>query len=871
VDLRDFAPLVSFGSLRQLRAEGGAAAASVPEDATTVLFRAENVRFDASSAGQEQAYEQASTRNMYGRRLEDAVAEAQAPPARGRKLFMSFLIRNLIKKTLGHTYQQIDKEFPFDVPTMQRPHFYDDHVSRQKNPFREMLSDVFCNPDERLDVENVVGNPPPFEDPLYDTRTTKTLKDLVTPAAARDGDPDRVVSSVGSTTKLSYRDFSTQQWVYVTSSDEAGVRPGFHRLAELRAWPSLSCDEIRNQPCGSLITSGSGSSSAWTFLAQLRQIFSLSNVWGRRLAADSASVSRYYANPTLVEPEWVETRGYYTGIEALLGARCSSWLQGRNVPFAKPCVGFGPDTTAWYRDAGVSGCSSARLELVKRTTFLPASAYLDRFYPPNPPPMPPPKPPPPFPPGPPPPKPPPAPPRFSTRGAALDYAKQTMRSFCDTVYILSEETRCAALAINLHAQFELRPGMGWDPPSLPPLTPGVDPPPPPPMPPSPRPPLEEARRLYKIAVTRATLSTYFVPTVAPSPPPMFPLESDGKAFKYAAREQQLRTAELAADAQSTPVRVSTEKQAAMLRQVGATVESGSEHRMQALAACTQDLAGAGAPLPCRTSVVFDRCVDGARRCSGSYENGYEPWVQLDFRDFQDNPARPRYLFAVVMRIPQQEEYGRLLFHALNNDVVENRGWRLTAYDDHHHELPIQCQSWVKSRATEHTEGLTDVEHGCLPASAEPEAYYTLSKARFLRITLIGEYRQIWLDRIDVYFRTIFGVDALPPPPPYLQPPLSPPAPPDPPPPPPHVACVKHANLAPPGWESYVVETEPCGITFHECCGMARAHVNATAGRSVDAFVLSASGCCSLLAASNASALAPTEPYQFGASSTGVLV
>jgi len=301
------------------------------------------------------------------------------------------------------------------------------------------------------------------------------------------------------------------------------------------------------------------------------------------------------------------------------------------------------------------------------------------------------------------------------------------------------------------------------------------------------------------------------------------------------------------------------------------VESGSEHRMQALAACTQDLAGAGAPLPCRTSVVFDRCVDGARRCSGSYENGYEPWVQLDFRDFQDNPARPRYLFAVVMRIPQQEEYGRLLFHALNNDVVENRGWRLTAYDDHHHELPIQCQSWVKSRATEHTEGLTDVEHGCLPASAEPEAYYTLSKARFLRITLIGEYRQIWLDRIDVYFRTIFGVDALPPPPPYLQPPLSPPAPPDPPPPPPHVACVKHANLAPPGWESYVVETEPCGITFHECCGMARAHVNATAGRSVDAFVLSASGCCSLLAASNASALAPTEPYQFGASSTGVLV
>ena len=52
------------------------------------------------------------------------------------------------------------------------------------------------------------------------------------------------------------------------------------------------------------------------------------------------------------------------------------------------------------------------------------------------------------------------------------------------------------------------------------------------------------------------------------------------------------------------------------------------------------------------------------------------------------------------------------------------------------------------------------------------------------------------------------------------------------------------RLAPPGWEDYVVETEPCGITFDVCCSL-------LAG-----------------AASNASALVP---YQFGASSMGVLV
>lgn len=222
VDMRDFAPLISFGSLRQLRNSEGAAASSFPEDATTVLFRDQNQRFDASSSGREQVYEQATTRNIYGRRLDDAIEEAHAP--RGRKLFMNFLVGKLIRKALGHKYGQIDKEFPFDVPVLSRPHFYDDHVSRQTNHLRDMLSDVFCNPDERLDVENVVGNPPPFEDPLYDTRTTQTLKDLITPAAARDGDPDRVVSSVGATTKLSYRDFSTQQWVYVTSSHDPSVK-----------------------------------------------------------------------------------------------------------------------------------------------------------------------------------------------------------------------------------------------------------------------------------------------------------------------------------------------------------------------------------------------------------------------------------------------------------------------------------------------------------------------------------------------------------------------------------------------------------------------------------------------------------------------
>lgn len=870
VSLRDFAPLVSFGSLRQLRAAGGAAATSFPEDATTVLFRSQNEQFDASSSGTHPVYEQVSTRNMHsyarkkrGRKMLFFIPLALGAAIGGSKLSTStFGLNDAIRRLIRGGGDDVDGEIPFADTVLNRPHFYDDHASRQRNHFREMLSDVFCNPDERLDVENVVGDPPPWEESLFDTRTTQTRNDLVTPAAERDGDPDRVVSSVGATTSLSYRDFSTQQWVYVTSSDdvESGIRPGFHRLADLRAWPPLDCNQLRNQPCGSWISAGSGSSSSWALLAQLRYIFSLPSVGSRRLAIDASSKTTHHVSPEQDEPASLL---YRTGIEALLSARCSAWLYDRNVPFAKQCAG---DATAWYMGSTDRGCSPVRLELVKHATFSPVSAYLDRFYGSLPPPRPPPKPPPPFPPGPPPPDPAPAPPRFDTRDAALDVAKQTMRSFCDTVYIVSEETRCAALALNLHTRYEL--SVGWDPPSLPPLAPGGgDPPPPPPTPPAPHPPLEEARRLYKLAITRATLSTYFVPQVAPSPPPMFPLESADKRAKYAARMDSIRSAELETDAPSTPVRVSAEKRLAMLTRVGAIANTA----VDALAACTHDLTSGGAPLPCRTSVVFDRCVDGARRCDVStYRNGYEPWVELDFRSFEDDPARPRYLFAVVMRIPPQEEYGRLLFHALNNDVVESRGWRLTAYDDHHHELPVQCQSWVKARATEHTEGLVNVEHACLPAIAEPEAYYTMSRARFLRITLIGAHRQIWLDRIDVYFRSIVGVDARsppPPPPPYTQPPL---APPDSPTPPPHAECHKRANVAPPSWEDHVVAVEPCGITFDECCGLAQEH--ATSIEPVSAFVLSATGCCALLGGSTGAVVngSVAESYQFGSSATGIL-
>jgi hypothetical protein len=268
---------------------------------------------------------------------------------------------------------------------------------------------------------------------------------------------------------------------------------------------------------------------------------------------------------------------------------------------------------------------------------------------------------------------------------------------------------------------------------------------------------------------------------------------------------------------------------------------------------------AEAPLPCRTAGNPLRCLDGARHCGSAEENTYEPFVELDFHEYKPDFNGRMYLFLVKFRLPANEEYARLVFHPLDaygGDVQENRGWRLQVYDDHHHDLPVQCQEWnYGASATEYTEGLVDLHHLCLKPTAPSEAYEALSRARFLRITMIGNFRQIWFDKIDVFFRAItdlkpgtndtYIVSAAPPPPPSQEPaPLPPPAPPDPPASPP-VSCVFYPNEVKSGWEEHVVLNEPCGLTAEQCCGLGNEY-NIGSPYGVDSFVLSATGCCALL-------------------------
>lgn len=328
-------------------------------------------------------------------------------------------------------------------------------------------------------------------------------------------------------------------------------------------------------------------------------------------------------------------------------------------------------------------------------------------------------------------------------------------------------------------------------------------------------------------------------------------------------------------------------------EIGVTVDSERRAQLDAglaglgseftkWAACTQSMKAAGAVLPCRTAGNPIRCLDGARHCDTTEANTREPFLELDFHDYAPDFNGRMYLFMMHFRLPAEEEYGKLFFHPLEaygGDTVENRGWHIEVFDDHHHPLSVQCQDWnYGSSATEYTDGLVDVQHHCLQPTATDAEYESMAKVRFLKLTLIGSYRQIWLDEVNVYFRAITDlqsgsnsiysiVQAPPPPPSPLPTPLQPPAPPDPPAPPP-ATCAFYPLEAQDGWESNIVVREPCGLSQQKCCDHAAAF-NAERGLAiVQSYVLSASGCCSLLSVGwGGTAVA----YGVGGAGTGVVV
>ena len=305
-----------------------------------------------------------------------------------------------------------------------------------------------------------------------------------------------------------------------------------------------------------------------------------------------------------------------------------------------------------------------------------------------------------------------------------------------SVWILSAETRCSALAITMHTSFTLN-DLSWQPPFLPPIAPTTLPPPPPPSPPSPNPP-PTTGNLRRVEVPEVVLSTYFLPQLRIDP-------------SYQIVGGSVVGLEIDPDVAPSELGVTTNNNATRNRLIAEYSARGrfSSH----LAACTTQLRDA--PLPCRTSVLPERCLDGSKACSTAEHNGEGVFMELDFHATAQDGTYPHVL---VFKIPPVEEYGRLLFHALGDDTQqENRGWVVELFDGNHTLIETigQPQPWnLGSPTTEWSDGLTTIQHALFPAITSDEAYAEASKARFIRVALIGQLRQIWLVNIELFIRDV---------------------------------------------------------------------------------------------------------------------
>lgn len=199
------------------------------------------------------------------------------------------------------------------------------------------------------------------------------------------------------------------------------------------------------------------------------------------------------------------------------------------------------------------------------------------------------------------------------------------------------------------------------------------------------------------------------------------------------------------------------------------------------------------------------------------------------------------------------------------------------------------------RRSFHQDGLYVLYHYLATADRDNDYYYTLATVKYIKVRLYGDYRQIYVQRIDLIEHELDDVSHPPPPPlppatplapppPYVpgtnatlelqrleieRPPPPPLPPPMPPPPPPTLNFTWYAG----GFfaqNSYrVVHTDVCGLTQQQCADNARDLRVFFPG--IDSFTLSQTGCCRMLDHNTVPLTQVVQAPQIGLLGTGVIL
>ena len=649
----------------------------------------------------------------------------------------------------------------------------------------------YCDSEiQDVEISSCLGPPDPAPSFLFDIyRNDRIISGVKTVSDLEDGKaptPEEggvwmyanVQHQKAEVISETYKQFNLYSKVYVTSSDDPDIPPGIHDLLDL----AVFADEpsCRTTAYAKCRTSDFNREETYTYRG----------LYGMPVTSTRRKGDWFFT--LMPAPDYVPS-GFATGVEIFTRSRYHSQLE----PFA----GAVQEHRPVYN--GIAGCQ----DVVKGNRYmqylgtedeneLSVGELLNRLHHPTPPPPTPPTPPSPPPSAPPPLPPPPSAPRQYLRDELREFVFEAEKSFCTQVYWRTVDERCDELAVALTQRYHVNE---LPPPLLPPQPPVGSPPPLPP----PQPPLDGT--LVEVQLAGALLSTLRVPE-AHSTEATTALVYDGKFFA-----------------------------------------SGTSFDAQAVADLDPNQRARcihGAPaaaLPCVSAVTQDLCLDGTRACdrrlggsdAAAQRNSVDASLELEL----ESPPRFRraFLHSVKFFLPQTFELANLLF-ASNERTLGGSGYSVSA---------LRGDGSVAATATEVVTAAPEsreLEVLFAPTDDDPAVYRALADVKYVQLVLPGDFRQVWLDRVDIIEKAL-DLALLSPEPPSPPPrPRSPPAP-----PPVAATCSFQPRHAVDDSAILRQDVEGCDLTQDACCRAAASSYALEAGQ-IAGFLMSDHACCTTFVA-----------------------
>lgn len=235
----------------------------------------------------------------------------------------------------------------------------------------------------------------------------------------------------------------------------------------------------------------------------------------------------------------------------------------------------------------------------------------------------------------------------------------------------------------------------------------------------------------------------------------------------------------------------------------------------------------GAPLACATGNTPTRCIGGARHCRTAATNAHDPYAHIYWK-----PVPRQYLWGFRFVLPSTEQLARLVVGKKRLELFGERDEPLTCAEGNVEVFDLPEDKHV-------------LEVKCAPADWTAADLHAMARVRHAKLTLLGEYRQIWFQSIEIIERTFIGAGIKDAPSPPPEPPPAPPS-----------------TPAPAGAAAYVCgfdansyftaagEARVAHRSYDESCGLTRAQCCDKLGElsaSYGAFEIDDAGCCVLVA------------------------